>query len=63
MWSRVFVSTLFGFLSLARDVRAKLVVDIDDLDSVDANIIEKEATLVETVTKETDCEGVTVIIF
>ena len=63
MRSRVLVSIVFGFFCFAKGVQAKLVVDIDNLDDIDANTIEKEATLVETVIKETDCEGVTVIIF
>ena len=63
MWSRVLVSIVFGLFSFEKGVPAKLVVDIDNLDDIDANTIEKEATLVETVLKETDCEGVTVIIF
>ena len=38
--------------------KAKLVVGVDD--AIDADIIEREATLVKTYVKETDCEGVTV---
>ena len=38
-------------------VGGELVLDIGDLDRLDADLIESEATLVNTVVREGDCEG------
>ena len=47
-------------LSWSIFVQGKLVVDVEDLDSLDATYLEKEAILIETILRKTDCEGVTV---
>ena len=45
---------------LINEAYGKMVVNIEDLNTVSSDDIEKEATLVETFQRETDCEGVMV---
>ena len=43
-----------------RALKGELVVDVKDVDSLGVELIQKEGTLVETVIRETGCEGVRV---
>ena len=52
------IAVIITFLMYTPVAKAKLVVGVDD--AINADIIEREATLVKTYVKETDCEGVTV---
>ena len=54
----VIIAVIITFLMYTPVAKAKLVVGVDD--AINADIIEREATLVKTYVKETDCEGVTV---
>ena len=53
----------FCLLVLSRFALGKLVVNIEDLDALDVNALEKEATIIETFVRETDCDGVTVLSY
>jgi hypothetical protein len=50
-------------LALTRLAIYRLVIDIEDLDTLDADMIEEKATFIEKVVRETNCEGVKVYIF
>ena len=47
-------------LLLGNWVNSKLVVDLEQVDSLGVELIEKEGTLLETLVRETGCEGVLV---
>jgi len=53
------IIAVFYTLSLAGSSCGRLVVNVEDVDGLTAAIIEKEATLVERLSRETDCAGVT----
>ena len=56
------IIAVFYTLSLAGSSCGRLVVNVEDVDGLTAAIIEKEATLVERLSRETDCAGVTVVL-
>ena len=45
-------------LNLGNLLRGRLVVDVDQLNTLEVELIEKEATLIESLIRETGCEGV-----
>ena len=49
--------------ALTRLAMSRLVIDIQDLNTLDAHMIEEKATFIENVVRETNCEGVQVFIF
>ena len=56
---KIFLKLCFLFL-WCRALRGELVVDVKDVDSLGVEFIQKDGTLVETVIRETGCEGVRV---
>jgi len=58
MWSEVGIVLVLFLESGVRLTQGRLVVNIEDLDALAVTTIEREATLVETIFRETECEGV-----
>ena len=54
MYKLTYLLMVFGMSSF---VLGKLVIDVVDLDTVDASLIEREATLLEKTVREGNCEG------
>ena len=50
-------------LALTKLALSRLVIDKQDLNILDRHMIEEKATIVDTIVRETDCEGVQVFIF
>lgn len=55
--SRFAVACIFVIYGISVFVRGKLVIDVGDLDTLDAARIEAEATLVDKIVREGNCQG------
>ena len=50
-------------LALTKLALSRLVIDKQDLNILDRHMIEEKATIVDKIVRESDCEGVKVLIF
>ena len=51
------------FLLFTGDTLGKLIVNIEDVDFLEVERIQKEGALIETIMRKTSCEGVRVRLF
>ena len=57
------ITFMFVILGISYTAVGKLVIDVADLHTLDAGMLEREATLVEKTVREGSCEGAKVLTF